>query len=159
MSGKNLEPLKELGNNYFKSLFRPKPKPTPKVTYSKNDLQIATRIRDGSVYTIDLREACRILVLGATRCMPLGTLVRTKDGVVKIEDAKRVLSYNFKSKKVEEKECVVSFSGKKKIFIIKTKYGDIRCSPNHKLYVKRNGKIEEVEAQNIKKTDKLLRVK
>ena len=156
---KNLQPLKEFGNAYFQNLFRPKPKVIPDVKYSKNDLQIAKRIKDGSTYTLDLREACRILVLGATRCMPLGTLVRTKDGVVKIEDAKKVLSYNLRYNVVQEKECVVHSNQKCKIAEIHTIHGEVmKCSHNHKWIVLSNGKIRKVETKKLTNKDSLMNV-
>jgi len=66
MSDDNLEPLKTFKVPYFKdNLFKPEVV-KPVVVYNKNNLQIGKRL-DGSVYTLDIREACRILLLGATR--------------------------------------------------------------------------------------------
>ena len=154
---KNLKSLREFGTTYMKeNLFKPK-KEKIEVHYNKNHLQIGRKL-DGSVYYIDLTEACRILLLGATRCMPLGTLVKTKYGFKKIQDCNEVLSYNFKNKKVENKKCLVHNSGKQRVWLIKTKFGEIKCSKNHKWLISRNGLILEVETENLYKTDKLLRV-
>jgi len=154
---KNLESLKEFGTDYMKeNIFKPRVI-LNEVHYNKNMLQIGKKM-DGSIYTLDLSEACRCLILGATRCMPKGTIVQTKKGFSKIEDCKNVLSYNFEKGVVENKECIVHKSGLKKVVIIKTEVGDIKCSPEHKWFVKRNNKIIEVETKRLKKTDKLLRI-
>jgi len=64
----NIKSLKTFGNKYFKSeLFIPEPKVIKEIKYGKNHLQVARRISDGSIYYLDLTEACRILVVGATR--------------------------------------------------------------------------------------------
>jgi len=63
---KNIETLKEFGTDYMKeNIFRPRIV-VPEVHYNKNMLQIGRRM-DGSIYTLDLSEACRCLILGATR--------------------------------------------------------------------------------------------
>lgn len=59
----SLEPLRELGNNYFKKgLFKEEEK---EMHYSKK-LAIG-RKRTGATYYIDLTEACRIVMIGMTR--------------------------------------------------------------------------------------------
>jgi hypothetical protein len=56
----------DLGTLYFKdSLFRPVIE-KKEIQYGKNHLQIGRRM-DGSVFTLDLSEACRISGVGATR--------------------------------------------------------------------------------------------
>lgn len=154
----SLESLKIWGNNYFKESFFKKEVVKPKIIYGRDHLQIGRRISDGSIYAIDIKEACRMLFVGSTRCLEVGTLLKTKDGLVKIENAKKVLSYNFKTKEVEEKECIVHNPNKQKVMIIKTKYGNIKCSYNHKFPVIRDGEVKHIEAQNLKITDKLLKV-
>lgn len=63
---KNIETLKEFGTPYMKeNLFKPKVV-KPEVHYGKNFLQVGKKL-DGSIYYLDLTEACRILFLGATR--------------------------------------------------------------------------------------------
>jgi hypothetical protein len=71
-----------------------------------------------------------------------------------------LVSYHQVSSQVfQEEECQIHNSGKQKIFKIKTKFGIIRCSPNHKWIVKRDGKIMEIETKSLYKTDRLLRLK
>ena len=143
-------------NPYMREeLFR-RPKPKPKISYDEENVQIGKRF-DGSVYTLPVKEASRSLILGLTRCMPLGTLVKTRYGNVKIEEAKEVASYNFNKKKIEYKKCVVHNKTKQKIVKIKTKYGVIECSENHKWIVTRNNEKMLIETKDLKKTDKLLR--
>jgi len=60
----NIDTLKELGNEYFKDSFFNKPV-KPVIRYGHNDLQIGKTF-DGRVFTIDIREAMRILFMGLT---------------------------------------------------------------------------------------------
>lgn len=63
---KNIEVLKEFGTDYMKeNLFKPV-EIKPEIHYNKNMLQIGRKL-DGSIYALDLTEACRVLILGATR--------------------------------------------------------------------------------------------
>ncbi len=157
---RNLETLREFGNIYSKEeIFRPPPVEIEKVTYDKNSLIIGRRISDNSVYKIDLKEACRMVILGATRCLPLDTLVKTKNGYCKIQEVDKVLSYNFKTNKVEEKETIIHEKSFQKIIKIRTKFGIITCSHNHKFPVMRDGKVTKVQAKDLLNSDKLLQVK
>lgn len=64
---KNFEALKIFGTKFIKEeIFKPPPKVIEKVSYGKNHLQIGRKL-DGSIYRIDLTEACRILLVGSTR--------------------------------------------------------------------------------------------
>lgn len=154
----NFTSSREMMNPYLqKELFR-RPKPKPKISYGRENVQIGRRVRDGSVYTLNVKEASRMLILGLTRCMPLGTLVKTKNGLEKIEDVKEVASYNFEKNKIEYKKCVVHNKSIQKIVRIKTSVGEVVCSHNHKMYAKRNGDIMLIEAKDFRKTDKLLKV-
>jgi len=149
--------LKDWETPYFRESRKDPPK--KKVAhYNKDFLQVGRRIKDNSIYYIDLKEACRMLIVGATRCMPKGTLVKTPKGLQPIESCNEVLSYNFKKKKIESKKCIVHNQNKQKVLKIKTKYGIIKCSYTHKFPVMRDGKLEFVKAQNLKKSDKLLKI-
>ncbi len=156
---KNLEALKVFGTNYFKrDLFRPPPYVIEDIKYNKNYLQVGRRL-DGSIYTLDLTEACRILFLGATRCMPLGTLVRTKNGLVPIELCTEVETVNFDRKRVEDKKCKVHYSGKLRVIKI-TMFSEhtIECSPEHKFFAMISGQKKLVEAKNLKFKDSLFNI-
>ena len=99
-----------------------------------------------------------VLVLGARRCMPKGTLIRTPKGLEKIEEVNQVLSYNLNKNKVETKNAIVYPSGKKQVVRIKTSKGIIECSPNHKWIIIRNKEIIETETKDLYTTDYLLLV-
>ena len=155
-----LSDVKVFGSDYMKdSLTDEVKEEVPEVVYGKNHLQVGRRVSDGSIYTIDISEACRVLALGATRCLPKGTLVKTIDGFKSIESCDKVLSYNFNKNIIEEKQCIVNDSGLKDVFEIHLPKKVIKCSANHKWFVKRNNNIIEVETKDILLTDKLLRIK
>ena len=63
---KNIKSLKVFGNKYSQELFTPEPPPPVVVKYGKDNLQIGKRL-DGSIYTLDLTESCRMLIVGSTR--------------------------------------------------------------------------------------------
>lgn len=104
------------------------------------------------------KEQANVLMLGKKRCMPVGTLIRTPNGIKKIEDVKEVLSYNFKENKVEPKKAKVHSTGKKQIVKIHTSKGTFICSPEHKWIVIRNKSIKTIETKDLKVTDYLLSV-
>jgi len=96
-------------------------------------------------------------LVGEKNCLPKNTLVQTPNGLKKIQNVKKVYSYNFKKNKIEIKKAKRFNTGNKNIFIIKTKIGKIRCSPEHKWFIKRNGKITICPTKHLKSTDVLLR--
>ena len=101
----------------------------------------------------------RIIGLGADKsCLPKGTLIRTKDGLVKIEEANNILSYNFKKNIIEEKKANCWEVGKKKVFKIKTTEGIIKCSGEHRWFVWRGGKIILLPAKELNDSDCLLKI-
>lgn len=98
-----------------------------------------------------------VYIVGARNCIPKGTLIKTTNGTIPIEKARKVLSYNFEKRKLENKQATVYPSGLKKVWKISTSLGIIKCSGEHKWYVERAGKIIEVQTKDINtKTDKLL---
>jgi hypothetical protein len=158
MSLDNFRASKEMMNPYMQEeLFR-KAKPKPKITYGRGKVQIGRNVRDGSIYTLDIEEACRVLLLGLTRCMPKGTLVKTKNGLEKIEDVQEVASFNFDNNQIEYKKCSQHSPSEQKIVKIKTKEGIIECSNNHKWIINRDGQQLLVITSELKTTDKLLKV-
>jgi len=153
----NLESLKIFGTKYFKEqLFKPPPEVIEDVKYSKNHLQVGRKL-DGSIYTLDLTEACRMLFIGATRCMPKGTLINTPDGHKLIEDCKEVYSFNTKTRSLEKKSCKAVNSGKIKVVQVYILGGGMyECSAEHEWLVYRNNKFKVVETRDLKQKDHLL---
>lgn len=157
MNEKNLESLKIFGTKYFKEqLFKPPPEVIEDIKYGKNNLQVGRKL-DGSIYTLDLSEACRMLFVGATRCMPKGTLINTPDGHIPIESCKEVYSYNIKHRSLQRKSCKVTSSGKMKVVQIYILGGGMyECSAEHKWLIYRNNKFKVVETKDLKQKDHLL---
>ena len=156
---RSIESLKYMGSKYFRDNLFQEEEEKIEVDYNKNHLQIGTCVEDGSIYTIDLTDGIKLLIAGLSGCMPKGTLVKVPEGYKPIEECKNVLSYNFDKKTIENKKCIVHPSGKKKVVKIKTSEGVMVCSPEHKWFVKRNGKRIVVQTKDLLKTDKLLRYK
>lgn len=101
-------------------------------------------------------SAFHTIVLGKTGCLPKGTMIKTPNGKKPIEEINEVLSYNFKTEKIEPKHATISNSGYKKIIKIHTEMGVIECSPEHRWFVEKNGKIIIKKAIFLNKKDKLL---
>jgi len=95
---------------------------------------------------------------GKTYCMPKGTLVKTPNGLTPIEKANKVLSYNFKKKRVEIKNSIITNSGLKEVVKIHTSKGIIKCSPEHKWFVLRLGKREIVKTKDLRTSDHLISI-
>lgn len=159
----NINRLKSFGTPYAKKeMFREKPIPEKEMVYDKNFLVIGkyadkTHPKFGQPYYIDLSQALRILLLGMTRCLPIGTKIRTENGLVKIEDVDKVLSYNFEKKRIEEKQAIVHNRNFQKLVKITTPKGIIKCSPNHKWYVRRDNQIKIIETKDLLLTDKFVK--
>lgn len=155
---KRLKHLKQVGSDYFKeNLFIKKEVPR---SYDRKLIAFAKK-RNGSIYYLDLTEACRILALGMTRCLAKGTLIQTEDGIKKIEDlvdGERVKSYNFETKEIELKPIASFGKGtEKELFEVELEDGrKIFCSEQHTLFIKKEGRIIEKELQNIKVGDDLV---
>lgn len=66
-TGTQLDDIKVFGTDYFKKSLFVREKEPEKVEYSSDSIPFGRRISDGSVYYIDLSQACRILGIGATR--------------------------------------------------------------------------------------------
>lgn len=93
-------------------------------------------------------------------CLPKGTKITTSNGEVKIEDVKEgdlVLSFNHRTKVVEEKRVTRSFNqplyGRKMVNIYLDNGNTLRCTDNHKVYVSNKGYIR---ADSISESDHLL---
>jgi energy-coupling factor transporter ATP-binding protein EcfA2 len=91
-------------------------------------------------------------------CLDPETLVLMADNTYKkIKDIKcgdKVITHL----KRESTVCDIWPTRHTKIVHIKTKNSTIKLSCNHKLLVKRNNVLKYIEAQNIQKTDKLVRI-
>lgn len=85
MKNSNIDTLKELGNEYFKDSFFNKPV-KPVIHYGRNDLQIGKTF-DGRVFTIDIREAMRILFVGLTGAGKTWVFRTIGDRLLKIDQA------------------------------------------------------------------------
>lgn len=146
-------------NPYFRDELLKQPPVEEKVRYGKVNVQIGRRT-DGSIFTMDMGDAIRCVMVGSAGCVPYDTKVQTKDGLKKIGEChnSKVLSFNFEKGIIEEKDSILHPAGKKKIVRIKTSAGEIICSPKHRFYVKRNGKTIIMKANEILKTDKFLKV-
>lgn len=95
--------------------------------------------------------------LGGT-CFVGDTLVRTATGFKKIKDinvGEEVLTHLNSYKKVEEKK---EFLDKKEILEIETETGIIEVTPEHPFLVRRDGKIQWVEAGELSIEDELLKI-
>ncbi len=94
----------------------------------------------------------------AISCLCPDTPIYTLDGFKKLSDVKvgdMVLTHLGRYRKIIDK-----WDTQHSDFIkIKTKDSEIILSKNHKLLVKRNSKLSYIEAQYIKTTDKLLKIK
>jgi len=108
---------------------------------------------------IDYFRKPKILaIIGDANCMPKGTLVKTPTGLKKIEEIETVLSYNFKKAKIEQKKAKIHLVGKKKVVLIKTKEGILKCSSDHKWFVCRNGEIIVLPTKDLNTSDVLLKI-
>jgi len=113
-------------------------------------------VRSMKDYVYDAR-VFRISIMGETRCLPKDTLIKTPRGKEKIQDVTKVLSYNFETKKTEDKNCHVHNSGKKKEVIITTTEGILRCTSEHAWIIKRGDEILTVTTDKLLLSDKLLK--
>jgi hypothetical protein len=99
-----------------------------------------------------------IAIIGNKGCMPKGTMIMSPDGYAPIENASRVLSYNFASRRIEAKDADVLHAGSKQIIRLHTSLGVIDCSPEHRWIIARDGKLIFAMAENLKVTDMLIKV-
>ena len=107
-----------------------------------------------------INESKIYVILGKRGCLPVGTIIKTPMGKVKIEDLKgEVLSYNLKKRKIEAKKANLFNSGLKQIVKIYTNKGKIECSTEHKWVVIRDKNIKIIRAKDLNTTDLLLLVK
>lgn len=63
---RTMNTIRTFGNRYIKDSFI-KPKPVEPMVYDKNHLCIGKKVETGQPYYLDLSEACRIIMVGATR--------------------------------------------------------------------------------------------
>lgn len=81
--------------------------------------------------------------------LPIGDLPTTKPIIVKAMD--------FERKEIVDAEAYVVPSGDKELFEIETEDGrTIEASADHKFFIMRNRKVEEIELKNLKQGDKLI---
>lgn len=104
MVNRPFKSLKKFGNKYFIDSFYPKKKEVMK--YNKNHLAIGRKL-DGKIYYLDLSEAVRIIMIGATRSGKtfftrsiVDRLILTKRDVIYLTDIKD----EFKSSREELQE-------------------------------------------------------
>ena len=98
-----------------------------------------------------------VVVGGVRRCLPKGTLVHLKRGLVPIERVgvgDEVLSSYGEYKRV----CASEFAGEMETILIKTQIGEFECSPEHRMAVldSLDGDMRWVEAQFLSDDDFLL---
>lgn len=153
--------IKKMNNkSWIRDYYLPKKRVKP--TYIRNNLKIGFNADDYIYkkntipFKLNTSESSRCFVLGRTRCLPVGTLVRTPIGNKPIEDVKRVLSYNFKKDIIEVKPSIVHTSGMKKSVKIHTPKGIIVSSPEHKWFVENKGIISLKEAKYLSNEDRLI---
>ena len=105
-----------------------------------------------------LSESRAIVLVGSPRCMPKGTLIKTKIGTIPIEKVKKCYSYNFQNGDIEEEIPLIHKTGKQQLVKIHTNKGVLGCSLNHTWIVMRDSKIQEIMTKDLKETDNLLLV-
>jgi len=67
-----------------------------------------------------------------------------------------VLSFNFKANRLEADIARIIYSGEKEMYRIKLKSGrEVYASADHRFFVMRNGRIEEVKVKDLKVGDKI----
>jgi KaiC/GvpD/RAD55 family RecA-like ATPase len=96
--------------------------------------------------------------LRAKTCLDPNTQVLMADGTYKkiknIKKGDKVVTHLKRIKKIEDKWDTLH----KKIITIKTKNDEIKLSLTHKLLINRNGDFKYIQAKDIKKTDKLVKI-
>lgn len=96
-----------------------------------------------------------IVVAGnVRRCLPKGTMVHTKDGMVPIEEV-RVGDKVMTSYGTYQKVSAVFDQGVQKTIRIKTEDGEFRCTPNHRMAVLSKGNIRWKKACDLTRKDRL----
>lgn len=93
---------------------------------------------------------------GDKSCFPKGTLIQTPVGLQPIEEVNKVLSYDFKNKKIVESDCVNINTGQQEIYKIYTEKGIVECSGNHLWYVLENGELITKKTKDLNITDILI---
>jgi len=86
------------------------------------------------------------------RCLPKGTLIHTKSGLIKIEDITKNNSV-YTSKGVNKVKDIV-YQGLQDTIILDTQIGDLECTPNHRVAVLKSPyEYEWKMAKDIKTSD------
>jgi intein/homing endonuclease len=127
------------------------------IEFSKGTIQAAAgrQLRPIEVHDICCKTAEVVVAGGTRRCLPQGSLISTKRGLVRIEDIKcndYVLTTN-----CYRKVTNVFNQGIQNTILIHTQNGVLECTPKHRIAVITSvtGKYKWVQAKNIKAGDRL----
>jgi len=99
-----------------------------------------------------------VVVGGVRRCLPKGSLVHTKDGLIPIEDVKVGMLAKTSNGYSEVSDWVDQ--GQQELLTLKLQNGDFKCTPKHKMAKMTSvGKYDWIMAKDLKKGDRLVFVK
>ncbi|MBI5873721.1 MAG: glutamine--fructose-6-phosphate transaminase (isomerizing) [Candidatus Omnitrophica bacterium] len=99
--------------------------------------------------------------LGIGHCLTPETQVFLANGGVipisEIKDGDTVLSFNLESRKLEPAAVkVTQHAPPPRLYLIRTAFGSIKCTPEHRMFVMCDGKIIEKRADDIRMKDLLI---
>ncbi|MFH1500509.1 MAG: Hint domain-containing protein [archaeon] len=131
------------------------------ITYSaRSSMKKSNKILS-ELMTIARHKGLSLIIITQS-CMPLKTKIITEKGVQslgKLKMGDKVLSYNIKKRRLEFKKVfAISPIKKQRVIEIQTQDGKIiKCSPEHKLIVKKEEKLIKKKAKDLTEKDILFK--
>jgi len=99
--------------------------------------------------------------LGIGHCLSSETLIQLADGriipISKLKKGEQVLTLNLKTKKLELAQIKITHhSSPRYLYSLRTSFGYLRCTGEHRMFVKSKDKIVEKKAKDINNRDMLI---
>ncbi len=123
----------------------------------QNYAVITERIKLQPIDCLDIATIIgeNVVVGGVRRCLPEGTLVHTKQGLIPIEKIK----VGMEAKTSNGYSPITDWvnQGTQRLLTIKTQMGEFRCTPKHKMAIMTSvGKYEWIMAKDLRQGDRLI---
>ncbi|MCG2695598.1 fumarate hydratase [Candidatus Parcubacteria bacterium] len=103
----------------------------------------------------------KIGVMGIGHCLSKDTLVQLADGritpISKVKKGDNVLSFNLKTNKLESAQLEVACHASPEfLYQIRTSFGYLKCTGEHRMFVMSDGRIIEKKVKNLNKKNILI---
>jgi len=153
--------IKSTKDSYMSDLIDGKRKKIVKnITYDKNSIIIGRDVQQGNLVYVNTENAEKILVIGATRCLSEDTLLDTDKGNIEIGKLKEGQWFNVKTlteKGIEYKPAFKVKDTETELYELELYSGQkVKCSAEHKFFIKKNDKIIEKKLKYLQVDDVIL---